>query len=101
MAANELQEYLDNGNIINSVNMPRVTLPRTGMCRICIIHKNVPNVLSSIMSIISNGSANVENLINKSRKDMAYTVVDLDTKVGDAVVEKLLALNNIIRVRVI
>lgn len=101
MAANELKEYLEHGNIINSVNMPRVSLPRTGMCRVCIIHKNVPNVLVSIMGIISNGSANVENMINKSRKDMAYTVVDLDTKVGESVVEKLEALSNVIRVRVI
>lgn len=101
MAANQLQDYLENGNIVNSVNMPRVELPRTGVCRVCVIHKNVPNVLSGIMSIVSNGSANVENLINKSRKDMAYTVVDLDTQVGDAVVERLSALENVIRVRVI
>ncbi len=101
MAANQLRDYLEHGYIVNSVNMPRMTLPRTGMCRICIIHQNVPNVLANIMSIVSDGSANVENMINKSRKEMAYTVVDLDTKVGDAVVERLQALSTVIRVRVI
>lgn len=71
MAADELRDYLENGNITNSVNLPDLTMRRSGDCRICVIHKNVPTVLSSIVKLFSDLEINVENLINKSKKELA------------------------------
>ncbi|MCD8086498.1 MAG: phosphoglycerate dehydrogenase [Clostridiales bacterium] len=101
MAAKELSDYLENGNITNAVNMPQVSMPRSGRCRVCVIHKNVPTVLNSILNLFSATQMNIENMINRSRKEMAYTIVDLDTKVGDSVVEKIMEIPNVIRVRVL
>ena len=100
MAAHELQDYLDNGNITNSVNLPNVSMERSGDARICVIHRNIPNILAQITSIVSGAGMNVENLANKSRKDYAYTMLDINGKVSDAMVEKLSAIEGVIRVRV-
>ena len=101
MAADELRDYLENGNITNSVNLPDLTMRRSGDCRICVIHKNVPTVLSSIVKLFSDLEINVENLINKSKKELAYTMIDIDRKVGDAMIEAIEGLDNIIRVRIL
>lgn len=100
MAAHELQDYLDNGNITNSVNLPNVSMERSGDARICVIHRNIPNILAQITSIVSGAGMNVENLANKSRKDYAYTMLDINGKVSDAMVEKLSAIEGVIRIRV-
>lgn len=100
MAAHELQDYLDNGNITNSVNLPNVSMERSGDARICVIHRNIPNILAQITSIVSGTGMNVENLANKSRKDYAYTMLDVNGKVSDAMVEKLSAIEGVIRIRV-
>ena len=100
MAAHELQDYLDNGNITNSVNLPNVSMERSGVARICIIHRNVPNILAQITSIVSGAGMNVENLANKSRKDYAYTMLDVDNKVTDEEVKQLSAIDGVIRIRV-
>ena len=99
MASRELMEYLENGNIVNAVNLPSVSLPRSGVCRVCIIHKNVPTVLTSITSSFSAAGMNIENLINKSRRDLAYSMMDLDTRVSEAMLSTVSALPNVIRVR--
>ena len=101
MAADELRDYLENGNITNSVNLPDLTMRRSGDCRICVIHKNVPTVLSSIVKLFSDLEINVENLINKSKKELAYTMIDIDRKVGDAMIEAIEGLDNIIKVRIL
>jgi len=101
MAAHELQDYLENGNISRSVNMPDVTLERSGVCRMCIIHKNVPAMLASITTLLARDGVNVENLTNKSNGDYAYTIVDLGTRVDQSVIEDVTNLSNVIRVRVI
>ena len=100
MAAHELQDYLDNGNITNSVNMPAVSMERSGEARICVIHHNIPNTLAQITSIVSGAGMNVENLANKSRKDYAYTMLDVNGKVADAMVEQIKGIEGVIRVRV-
>ena len=100
MAAHELQDYLENGNITNSVNMPAVSMERSGEARICVIHHNIPNTLAQITSIVSGAGMNVENLANKSRKDYAYTMLDVNGKVADAMVEQLKGIEGVIRVRV-
>lgn len=101
MAARQMQDYLENGNIVNSVNLPAVSMERTGEARICIIHKNIPNILAQITSIVSAEGMNVENLANKSKKDYAYTLLDVDGKVSDAVAAKLTDVEGVIRVRVL
>ena len=74
MAVDQLRDYLENGNIRNSVNLPAVSQERSGVCRLCLIHKNVPAMLASITTLLSRDGINVENLSNKSRGDYAYTI---------------------------
>ena len=101
MAVDELKDYLENGNIRNSVNLPAVSMERSGIMRMCIIHKNVPAMLASITTLLSKDGVNVENLSNKSKGDYAATMVDLGTEVDRAVIEDVRSLPNVIRVRVI
>lgn len=101
MAVDELMDYLENGNIRNSVNLPAVSMERSGVMRMCIIHKNIPAMLANITTLLSKDGVNVENLSNKSKGDYAYTMVDLGTEVDQAVIEDVRRLPNVIRVRVI
>ena len=101
MAVDELRDYLENGNIRNSVNLPAVSMERSGVMRMCIIHKNIPAMLANITTLLSKDGVNVENLSNKSKGDYAYTMVDLGTEVDQAVIEDVRRLPNVIRVRVI
>ena len=101
MAARELVDYLENGNILHSVNLPDVNLTRTGVMRICLIHKNIPAMLANITTMLSREGANVEHLSNKSRGEVAYTILDLGSEVSDAVIAELRALPGITRVRVL
>ena len=101
MAAKELMDYIENGNIVNSVNLPEVTMPRSGEPRICVIHKNIPNMLPAITGIFANAGVNIENLLNKSRGDYAYTMLDTSAADVTAVTDKIKAIGGVIRVRVI
>ncbi len=101
MAVDELKDYLENGNIHNSVNLPEVGMERSGVMRLCVIHKNVPAMLANITALLSRDGVNVENLSNKSKGDLAYTMVDLGTKVDESVVEEVRRLSNVIRTRVL
>ena len=100
MAADQLADYLQNGNIRNSVNLPAAELVRSGAARICIIHKNAPNILKPILEIVSKEGANIENMVNKSRGDAAYTIIDLSALVPEAV-EHIRKVDGVIRVRVL
>ena len=101
MAAMELDEYLRYGNIKNSVNFPNVMMPMSADKRICVLHANIPAMLSQITSTLSETGVNIENMTNKSKGDNAYTIVDVTGTVADDVVTKLNAVDGIIRVRVI
>ena len=101
MAAQELRDYLVNGNITNSVNLPNVSQDWSGIARVCIIHKNVPAMLTKIMTTLSDDNINVENMTNKSKKDYAYTMVDVNTRISDQVADELRAIEGVIRVRVL
>ena len=101
MAAQELKDYLENGNIQNSVNLPNVAQEWSGISRVCLIHQNIPAMLTKITSILSKEGVNVENLTNKSKKDYAYTMVDLNSRIKDKVAEELRAIPGMIRVRVL
>lgn len=99
MAVKQMREYLENGNIINSVNFPAVDLPRTGKVRLCIFHKNVPAILSNISAQIAQENINIANMINKSKGDYAYTVVDCDNDVSAENIKDIEAIDGIIRIR--
>ena len=101
MAADELMEYLESGNIRNSVNMPAVSMPRGGYTRICLFHRNVPNTISKLSGILAGAGINIENMQSKAKKDYAYTVLDVTGAVGDSTAEHLSALPEIVRVRVL
>ena len=99
MAANELINYIENGNIRNSVNLPNAEMNAVGT-KICIIHKNVPAIIGQITAIIGDANLNIENMLNKSKKDFAYTMIDVIGEVGD-IDAKIAAVDGVIRVRVI
>lgn len=101
MAASELIDYIENGNITNSVNLPEITLPRSGRYRICVIHKNIPNMITSITGIVATNNINIENMLNKSRADYAYTMVDVSDVDADHIIEKLEEIDGVIKARVI
>lgn len=101
MAADQLKDYLENGNILNSVNLPSVTMPRTGDARICVIHKNVPNMISLIAAALSENGMNIENMQSKSKKDYAYTILDVTGQVSAGAADAISAIDGVIRVRVI
>lgn len=100
MAAKEIKDYLENGNITNSVNFPAAKMARTGDVRYCVLHKNVPSILQSILSFVSEQGANVENMENKSRKDYAYTIIDVTGATSD-LTQKIQDVDGVIRVRVL
>ena len=95
MAADELIDYLENGNIRNSVNFPGVVVPRTGSRRIAVIHENRPTMISRITALIGE---NISGLTNNSRGDIAYSLIDIDGEVSTEVVDKLSSTEGVIRV---
>ena len=101
MAAEELKDYLENGNIHNSVNLPETYMDRSGVMRMCIIHKNVPAMLANITTLLSKDGVNVENLSNKSKGDYAYTMVDINSRINDEAAEDLRSIPGMIRVRIL
>ena len=100
MAAKEIKDYLENGNITNSVNFPAAKMARTGDVRYCVLHKNVPSILQTILSFVSEQGANIENMENKSRKDYAYTIIDVTGATSD-LTSKIQDVEGVIRVRVL
>ena len=101
MAAAELSDYLKNGNITHSVNLPDVSQPRVGGRRICIIHKNAPGAISAITGVLTEAHLNIENMVNKSKKDVAYTLLDVTGNVTGDLAVQLRAIESAIRVRVL
>ena len=102
MAVDELKDYLETGQIRNSVNYPNCTLaPEECACRICITNVNRPNMIISFTSLISGAGINIPNMTNKSRGEVAYTLIDCDTVPEESVIEKLRAVDGVSRVRVI
>lgn len=100
MAAKELIDYIENGNIVNSVNLPEITMPRSGEKRICVIHKNIPTMLTAITAVFANGGVNIENLLNKSRGDYAYTMLDVSAA-ADEQAKEIAAIEGVIKVRIV
>ncbi len=101
MAAKEIIDYIENGNITNSVNLPAISMPRSGKFRVCVIHKNIPNVLNAITAIVSENGVNIENMLNKSRNDFAYTMLDISDNNDGALADKIAQIDGVVKVRVI
>ena len=99
MAALELIDYIENGNIKNSVNYPDAEMNATGV-KVCVMHKNVPDVISKLTSVMGDAGININNMVSKSKKDYAYTMLDA-ADVNDDITTKLAAVENVIKIRVI
>ncbi|MGN0823952.1 MAG: phosphoglycerate dehydrogenase [Candidatus Coproplasma sp.] len=101
MAATQLMDYIENGNIVNSVNYPSVGGPKTGVARICIHHKNVANMIASFTTMVAAAGINIDSMLDKSKGDYAYCVIDVDGKVPASLVKAMSAIEGVIRVRII
>ena len=101
MAARELNDYLVNGNIKNSVNYPNVEMPRSSASRICVLHANVPAILTKITAALAEEGLNIENMTNKSKGENAYTMIDVSSVPSDAAAARIASVDGVNRVRVI
>lgn len=101
MAADQLRDFLENGNIRNSVNFPALALERVTGCRLSVTNENVPKILGSLLSILADENINVIDMLNKSRGDLAYNLIDIDGHASEEVLQKMRALEGVINVRLI
>lgn len=100
MAALELIDYIENGNIKNSVNYPDADMNAAGT-KICVLHKNIPDVISQLTSVLGDAKINIDNMVSKSKKDYAYTMLDAAGDINDGIIGKLAAVDSVIKIRVI
>jgi len=101
MIVKQIKDYLENGNIVNSVNFPDARMPRAGEERLAITHRNIPNMVGQISTAIAEEGANILDMINKSRNDVAYTLIDLENKISNTVIENIKRVEGILTVRVL
>ena len=99
MAAKQLDEYLKCGNIVNSVNFPNVSMPHNSAARVCVMHKNIPNMISQITAAFASSNVNIENLANGSKGDIAYTIVETSNKADAAIVNAVSAIDGVLKVK--
>ncbi|HET8748286.1 MAG TPA: phosphoglycerate dehydrogenase [Ramlibacter sp.] len=99
MVADQLRDFLEHGNIRNAVNFPPVTMARESNWRVAIANANVPNMLGQISTAMAQAGLNIHNMVNKSRGDMAYTLVDVDSAVEASVLEQIRAIEGVLAVR--
>jgi len=99
MVADQVMDYLENGNIHNTVNFPNVTMGRESPYRMAVANANVPNMLGQISTGMANAGLNIHNMLNKSRGDIAYTLVDVDSPVPEKVIAEIAAIAGVLRVR--
>ena len=101
MAVDEVKDFLENGNIVNSVNFPRCVQPRESKVRLCITNKNMPNILARISKLFADHNLNIENMVNRAKGDYAYTLIDTNSDVRQDIIDRIEAAEGIINVRVI
>ena len=99
MVADQVTDYLENGNILNSVNYPNIGMPRESAFRLAIANSNVPNMLGQISTTLAEARLNIHNMVNKSRGDLAFTLVDVDAKVPKKVIDQISSIHGVLRVR--
>ena len=101
MAAHQLRDYLELGNIRNSVNYPEAYLPHSGDYRICVLHKNTPGIVAKLTTVVADEKLNIANMVNKSKGDYACTIIEINGSLPESSVQKICEVDNIIRVRII
>ena len=101
MVADQLKDFLENGNIRNSVNFPPVKLPRGGKSRVAITHKNMPDMIARISSAVGDAGYNIHHLRNESQGDLAYTLMDIECEVGDDLIEKIAVIDGVLKARLV
>lgn len=101
MVARQMIDFIENGNITNSVNMPACKMPRQGKSRITVFHKNVKNVLSAITAVIGEEGINIANLMSQAKGEHAYLILDLDENLPDAALDKIKGMDSVVKVRTI
>jgi len=101
MVADEVRDYLENGNVRNSVNFPKVYMKRYQGYRLCVANANVPNMLGQISTTLADAGLNIVDMINKSRGELAYTLVDVDSEIGPTCIDKIASTEGVLAVRVI
>ena len=99
MIAKQIKDYLENGNIVNSVNFPDARMPRAGEERLAITHRNIPNMVRQITKAIAEEEANILDMINKSRGDFAYTLIDLENEISNTAIENIQRIEGVLTVR--
>ncbi len=99
MVVEQLRDYLEHGNVVNAVNFPNVSMPRESAFRLAIAHANVPNMLGQISGALAAGGINIHNMTNKSRGEVAYTLVDTDTVPTDTLIARIAAISGVRKVR--
>lgn len=101
MAADQLRDFLENGNIINAVNFPATKLERVKGFRLTVCNQNVPKMLGQVLSILADANINVVDMINKSRDDVAYNIIDLEQEPSESVLDQIRSIKDVIKVRLI
>jgi D-3-phosphoglycerate dehydrogenase len=99
MAADQLRDYLEQGNIINAVNFPNVSMGRESRFRVAIANANVPSMLGQVSTAMARAGLNILNMVNKSRGNMAYTLVDVHSPIDDSVIAALMGIQGVLAVR--
>jgi D-3-phosphoglycerate dehydrogenase len=101
MAVNQVRDYLENGNIKNSVNFPEAEMPRNGSCRLCIVNANIPKMVGQITTVLANENINIEEMLNRHHEGLAYNIIDVNQEITDDQIKKIKAIKGVIRVRAI
>ena len=101
MAVNQVREYLENGNIRNSVNFPEAEMPRNGSCRLCIVNQNIPKMVGQITTVLANEDINIEEMLNRHHEGLAYNIIDVEPSVTEDQIKKIKSIEGVIRVRAI
>ena len=101
MAADQVMDFLENGNIKNSVNYPEASMPRMGVARITFANQNVPKVLGNVLSVLADANINVADMLNRSRNELAYNIIDVESEIGEDVIAAIGAVEGVGKVRVV
>jgi len=101
MIADQLKDFLENGNILNSVNFPSIKLPRGGKSRVAITHKNMPDMIAKVSSAVGESGFNIHHLRNESKGDVAYTLMDIECEVGDSLIGTLTEIDGVLIARIV
>jgi D-3-phosphoglycerate dehydrogenase len=101
MVADQVRDYLEDGNIRNSVNFPETSMPRGGCCRLTVANANVPNMVGQISTALARANLNISDMLNRSRGELAYTVIDVDAEIPEAVRDEVAGIEGVLAVRTI